>query len=40
LADKAATWGDMPLHTWLKSVVKDPASLSFIEEMLDVKPAE
>ena len=37
LADKAATWGDMPLHVWLKSVVKDPASLAFIEEMLDVK---
>lgn len=40
LADKAATWGDMPLHIWLKSVVKDPASLAFIEEMLDVKVAE
>jgi type VI secretion system protein ImpA len=40
LADKAATWGDMPLHTWLKSVVKDPTSLAFIEEMLDVKVSE
>lgn len=40
LADKAATWGDMPLHIWLKSVVKDPASLAFIEEMLDVKVVE
>ena len=40
LADKAATWGDMPLHTWLKSVVKDPTSLAFIEEMLDVKATE
>jgi type VI secretion system protein ImpA len=37
LADKAANWGDLPLHTWLKSVVKDPASLAFIEEMLGVK---
>jgi type VI secretion system protein ImpA len=40
LADKAAGWGDLPLHEWLKTVVKDPTSLSFIEEMLGVKPAE
>jgi type VI secretion system protein ImpA len=38
LADKAATWGDLPLHTWLKTVIKDPSSLAFIEEMLGVKP--
>lgn len=38
LAAKAASWGEMPLHTWLKLVVKDPGSLAFIEEMLDVKP--
>lgn len=37
LAAKAASWGEMPLHTWLKLVVKDPGSLAFIEEMLDVK---
>jgi type VI secretion system protein ImpA len=40
LADKAATWGDLPLHTWLKTVVKDPGSLAFIEEMLGVKSVE
>jgi type VI secretion system protein ImpA len=40
LADKAATWGDLPLHTWLKTVVKDPTSLAFIEEMLGVKSTE
>jgi type VI secretion system protein ImpA len=40
LADKAATWGDLPLHTWLKTVVKDPTSLAFIEEMLGVKSAD
>jgi type VI secretion system protein ImpA len=38
LADKAATWGDLPLHAWLRTVVKDPNSLAFIEEMLGVKP--
>jgi type VI secretion system protein ImpA len=37
LADKAATWGDLPLHTWLKTVIKDANSLAFIEEMLGVK---
>jgi type VI secretion system protein ImpA len=40
LADKAATWGDLPLHTWLKTVVKDPTSLAFIEEMLGVKSTD
>jgi type VI secretion system protein ImpA len=40
LADKAATWGDLPLHTWLKTVVKDPTSLAFIEEMLGVKSVD
>lgn len=40
LADKAAIWGDLPLHTWLKTVVKDPNSLAFIEEMLGVKSAD
>ncbi len=40
LADKAATWGDLPLHTWLKTVIKDPTSLAFIEEMLGVKATD
>lgn len=40
LADKAASWGDLPLHAWLRTVVKDPASLNFIEEMLGVKPGD
>ena len=34
LADKAAHWGDMPLHTWLSTVIKDAASLSHVEELL------
>lgn len=38
LADKAAKWGDMPLHEWLRIVIKDPAALDRIEEMLDVLP--
>jgi type VI secretion system protein ImpA len=38
LADKAARWGDMPLHVWLRAVMKDPGSLTQLEEMLGVEP--
>lgn len=38
LADKAAKWGEVPLHEWLRSVLKDPASLAQIEELLGVEP--
>lgn len=34
LAEKAAAWGDMPLHTWLSTVIKDPGSLAHIQELL------
>ncbi|MEN3292078.1 MAG: type secretion system protein ImpA, partial [Burkholderiales bacterium] len=37
LADKAAYWGGMPLHAWLRSVVKDAGSLSHIEELLGLE---
>jgi type VI secretion system protein ImpA len=36
LADKAAHWGEQPLHVWLRSVVKDDATFAQIEEMLGV----
>ena len=36
LADKAASWGEMPLHVWLKRVIKDETILSQVEELLDV----
>lgn len=39
LADKAARWADMPLHDWLRSVVKDAGSLAHLEELLGVPPA-
>jgi type VI secretion system protein ImpA len=35
LADKAARWGNMPLHVWLKTVVKDSGTLSQLEDLLD-----
>jgi len=36
LADKAAKWGSMPLHVWLRTVVKDESALSRMEELLGV----
>lgn len=38
LADKAARWGEMPLHVWLRRVIKDDGALSHIEELLDIAP--
>jgi type VI secretion system protein ImpA len=40
LADKAAYWGGMPLHTWLRTVVKDAGTLSHIEELLGLEAAK
>jgi len=37
LADKAARWGSMPLHEWLRNVVRDEAALSHVEELLGVE---
>ncbi|WP_151634774.1 type VI secretion system protein TssA [Noviherbaspirillum aerium] len=34
LAEKALHWSAMPLHLWLRSVVKDQGVLSHLEEML------
>jgi type VI secretion system protein ImpA len=36
LVDKAAAWGEMPLHIWLRSVVKDPVLASDLDELLGV----
>lgn len=40
LAEKAADWGELPLHDWLKSVIKDGASLAHVEELLGMAPKE
>lgn len=40
LASKAAHWGNMPLHEWLRTVVKDGASLGHIEELLGLQPTD
>ncbi|KAB8059310.1 type VI secretion system protein TssA [Janthinobacterium sp. FT14W] len=34
LADKAASWGELPLHLWLRAVVKDAGTLAQLDEML------
>jgi type VI secretion system protein ImpA len=40
LAEKAARWGEQPLHLWLKTVVKDAAALAHVEEMLGIVQEE
>ncbi|KFI05710.1 type VI secretion system protein TssA [Massilia sp. BSC265] len=37
LAEKAARWGEQPLHAWLRSVIKDDASLARLEELLGIE---
>lgn len=34
LADKAARWGEQPLHVWLRAVIKDDILFGQLEEML------
>jgi type VI secretion system protein ImpA len=36
LAEKAADWGEQPLHVWLRGVIKDDASFAHVEELLGV----
>lgn len=36
LADKAARWGELPLHAWLRAVIKDDASLAKLEDLLGI----
>ena len=40
LADKAAQWGELPLHEWLRRVMKDQGALSHIEELLGIEAPE
>ena len=37
LAEKAAKWGSMSLHQWLRTVVKDGGALLHMEELLGVE---
>lgn len=38
LAQKAIDWGNMSLHDWLKSVIKDGGTLGHVEELLGINP--
>jgi type VI secretion system protein ImpA len=40
LAERAARWGEQPLHAWLRSVIKDDASLARLEELLGIETVE
>jgi type VI secretion system protein ImpA len=37
LAEKAAHWGEQPLHVWLRAVIKEDAALARLEELLGVE---
>lgn len=40
LAERGAQWGEMPLHDWLRSVVKDEGVLGQVEELLGIAPVK
>lgn len=37
LADKAARWGEMPLHVWLKAVLRENDAMSRFEDLLGIQ---
>ena len=39
LADKAVAWADLPLHEWLRQVIKDPGAMAHLQELLGTAPA-
>lgn len=39
LVDKAAQWGEQPLHAWLRAVIKDDSALARVEELLGIERA-
>jgi type VI secretion system protein ImpA len=40
LAERAAKWADMPIETWLSSVIKDESTLRELRELLDLRSGE
>lgn len=40
LADKAANWGEMSLHSWLREVIKDGSQLSQLEIILGIAASD
>lgn len=39
LADKAAHWGELPLHLWLRTVLKESGAIARMDDLLGVDPA-
>lgn len=39
LAEKAAGWGELPLHLWLRAVLKEPGAVAQMDELLGTTPA-
>ncbi|CAN7203160.1 type VI secretion system protein TssA [Pseudoduganella sp. LjRoot289] len=39
LAEKAAGWGELPLHLWLRAVLKEPGVIAQMDELLGTAPA-
>ena len=37
LAERAASWAEMPLEKWLESVIKNDATLRQLRELLDIR---
>ncbi|HET8869506.1 MAG TPA: type VI secretion system protein TssA [Aquabacterium sp.] len=40
LAEKAVKWGEMPLHEWLRKVIKDQGSMAHLQELLGLDTEE
>jgi type VI secretion system protein ImpA len=40
LAEKAAGWGELPLHLWLRAVLKEPGAVAQMDELLGVATPE
>ena len=38
LAEKAAGWGELPLHLWLRTVLKEPGAIAQMDELLGTAP--
>ena len=38
LAEKAAGWGELPLHLWLRAVLKEPGAIAHMDELLGTVP--
>ena len=38
LAEKAAGWGELPLHLWLRAVLKEPGAIAHMDELLGTAP--